>query len=120
MALADRLASLRWSRSLSATKTMPLLGLLVKPLIDSPGKAMAFSTPGCFKAMSDMRLITSSVRSRLAASGSWAKATRYCLSCEGTKPVGVLAKPNQVSTMKPAYSSMAIPLLRITRATVPT
>ncbi|MCY1530664.1 hypothetical protein D9M68_658600 [compost metagenome] len=72
---------------------MPLFGLLVKPLIDRPGKATVFSTPGCLAAMADMRLMTSSVRSRVAASGSWAKATRYCLSCCGTKPVGVLEKP---------------------------
>ncbi len=93
MAPADRLWSLRALKSFSATKTMPLLGLLVKPLIDSPGKATVFSTPGCLPAISDMRLITSSVRSRVAASGNWAKATRYCLSCCGTKPVGVVAKP---------------------------
>ncbi|MNR17096.1 hypothetical protein D3C85_1337380 [compost metagenome] len=99
---------------------MPALGLLVKPLIDRPGKATALSTPGCLSAMSDMRLITSSVRSRLAASGSWANATRYCLSWAGTKPVGVLEKPKNVSTIRPAYSSRAIPLERITRATVPT
>ena len=28
---------------------MPELGLLVKPLMDKPGKATAFFTPGCFK-----------------------------------------------------------------------
>ncbi|MOA05677.1 hypothetical protein D3C78_1252870 [compost metagenome] len=72
---------------------MPLFGLLVKPLMDRPGKATVFSTPGCLEAISDMRLITASVRSRVAASGSCAKATRYCLSCCGTKPVGVLEKP---------------------------
>eukprot|EP00659_Diplonema_papillatum_P012696 gene12696-biopygen12749 len=99
---------------------MPLFGLLVKPLIDKPGKAIALSTPGCFMAMSDMRLITSSVRSRLAASGNCAKATRYCLSWAGTKPVGVWAKPIQVRTIRPAYRNSAIPLPRITRRTVPT
>ncbi|KWV87544.1 hypothetical protein PFLmoz3_02827 [Pseudomonas fluorescens] len=81
---------------------MPLFGLLVNPLIDRPGKAIAASTPGCLRAISDMRFITFSVRSRLAASGSWAKATRYCLSWAGTKPVGVWAKPKNVSTIKPA------------------
>ena len=49
-----------------------------------------------------MRLITDSVRSSVAASGSCAKATRYCLSCAGTKPVGVCAKPNQVRRDQPA------------------
>ncbi|MNN41296.1 hypothetical protein D3C81_1554080 [compost metagenome] len=72
---------------------MPLFGLLVKPLIDRPGKDTVCSMPGCLPATSDMRLITASVRSRVAASGNWAKATRYCLSCCGTKPVGVLEKP---------------------------
>ncbi|MNY22005.1 hypothetical protein D3C86_1555900 [compost metagenome] len=99
---------------------MPLLGLLVKPLIDSPGNATELATPGCLRAISDICLITASVRSRLAASGSWAKATRYCLSWAGTKPVGVVAKPSHVSPMKPAYSTRAIPLLRMTRVTVPT
>ncbi|MOA51106.1 hypothetical protein D3C78_1742090 [compost metagenome] len=89
-------------------------------MIDRPGKATALSTPGCFSASSDMRLITSSVRSRLEASGSCAKATRYCLSWPGTKPVGVLEKPKKVRTIRPAYSSRAMPLERITRATVPT
>ncbi len=93
MAFAESDGSLRSSKGLSGVNTMPLFGLLVKPLIDKPGKATVFSTPGCLPAISDMRLITSSVRSRVAASGSWAKATRYCLSCGGTKPVGVLAKP---------------------------
>ncbi|MNF70194.1 hypothetical protein D3C84_520960 [compost metagenome] len=93
MAPADMLSSWRWSKSFRATKTMPLFGLLVKPLIDRPGKAMVFSTPGCLPAIADMSFITASVRSRVAASGNWAKATRYCLSCAGTKPVGVVAKP---------------------------
>ncbi|MNY16111.1 hypothetical protein D3C86_1493590 [compost metagenome] len=81
---------------------MPLFGLLVKPLIDRPGKATVFSTPGWRPAISDICLITASVRSRVAASGSWAKATRYCLSCGGTKAVGVLAKPSQVRPINPA------------------
>lgn len=88
MAPPDRLGVLRWSNGLSVTNTMPALGLLVKPLIDRPGKATALSTPGCFRAMSDMRRITSSVRSSEAPSGSCAKLTRYCLSCIGTKPPG--------------------------------
>src|SRR5574341_1777518 len=68
------------SKGLSAAKTMPELELLVKPLIDNPGKPTACSTPGCFIMISPMRRITSSVRSRLAPSGSCAKPIRYCLS----------------------------------------
>ena len=79
---------LRSSKGLSATNTMPAFELLVKPLIDRPGKPTAFSTPGCFSTISPMRRITSSVRSSVAPSGSWAKPTRYCLSCGGTKPSG--------------------------------
>ncbi len=93
MAPADWLGSLRSSNGFSGVNTMPLFGLLVKPLIDRPGKATESATPGCARAISDICLITASVRSRLAASGNWAKATRYCLSCCGTKPVGVLEKP---------------------------
>ena len=36
------------------------------------------------------RRMTSSVRSSVAASGSWAKPTRYCLSWPGTKPPGTV------------------------------
>ncbi|MCY1180317.1 hypothetical protein D9M73_207510 [compost metagenome] len=80
---------------------MPLFGLLVKPLIDSPGNATESATPGCLRAISLIFLITASVRSRLAASGNCAKATRYCLSWAGTKPVGVEEKPSQVMTIRP-------------------
>ncbi len=92
-ALSD--GSLRSSNGFSTENTMPALDELVKPLIDRPGKATAFSTPGVFFAMSDMRRITSSVRSSVAPSCSWAKPIRYCLSWPGTKPPGtVLNKPN--------------------------
>ena len=67
---------------------MPEFELLVKPLIDRPGKAMASSTFGFFFMISPMRWITSSVRSSVAPSGSCAKPIRYCLSCAGTKPLG--------------------------------
>jgi len=49
----------------------------VNPLIDRPGKETALSTAGCWRAISLIRRITVSVRSSEAASGSWAKATRY-------------------------------------------
>jgi hypothetical protein len=40
-------------KGLEGVKTMPLFGLLVNPLIDRPGKAIAlFSTPGCFRQRS--------------------------------------------------------------------
>ena len=50
-AIAPPLSSgvLRSSKGLSVANTMPALELLVKPLIDRPGKATAFSTPGCFE-----------------------------------------------------------------------
>ena len=96
MAPADSEGSRRSSKGFRVTKTMPLLGLLVKPLMDRPGKATVLSTPGCLRAMADMRRMTSSLRSRVAASGNWAKATRYCLSWGGTKPVGVFTRPRPV------------------------
>ena len=80
---------------------MPSLGDTLKPLMLNPGKATALSTPGCLRPMSDMRRMTASVRSSEAASGNWAKATRYCLSCVGTKPVGTLLKLQPVSTTSP-------------------
>ena len=88
MAPAERSGVVRSSNGASDTKTMPAFELLVKPLMDRPGKAMLLTAPGCFSAMSPMRLMTASLRSRLAPSGSWAKPTRYCLSWAGTKPPG--------------------------------
>ncbi|MNG03460.1 hypothetical protein D3C84_865440 [compost metagenome] len=93
IAPADKLGSLRSSNGRKPMKAMPAFGLLVKPLIDSPGNATALSNPGSLMAMVLMRRITDSVRSRLAASGSWANVTRYFLSWVGTKPVGVVLKP---------------------------
>ncbi len=84
-------------RASASTKTMPALELLVKPLIDRPGNATAFSTPGCFRAISLMRRMTSSVRSSVAPSGSCAKPTRYCLSWAGTKPPGTALNRPTVS-----------------------
>ena len=88
IAPADSEASPRSEKGLSVANTMPALELLVKPLIDRPGKATALSTPGCCMAISPMRRITSSVRSSEAPGGSCAKLMRYCLSCAGTKPPG--------------------------------
>jgi len=92
-------ARLRWSKGLSVANTMPEFELLVKPLIDRPGKAMASSTFGFFFMISPMRWITSSVRSSVAPSGSWAKPIRYCLSCAGTKPPGTALKRPKVTAM---------------------
>ena len=102
IAPADFDASRRSSNGFSGVNAMPMFGAFVKPLIDRPGNAGTDSTPGVFSAMSVMRLITSVVRSKVDASGSCAKPTRYCLSCAGTKPVGVWAKPNAVSAIRPA------------------
>ena len=79
---------------------VPEFGLTVNPLIERPGNATDASTPGCLRAISDIFRITASVRSSDAASGSCAKATRYCLSWVGTKPVGTLLKPHPVSAIK--------------------
>ncbi len=54
MAKPERAGDLRSSKGLSVTKTMPALELLMKPLIDRPGNATALSTPGSFRAMSDI------------------------------------------------------------------
>ena len=93
---------------------MPALELLVKPLIDRPGKATAFSTPGCASAMSPMRRITSSVRSSEAPDGSCAKLIRYCLSCAGTKPPGTRYDRPTVAASSTPYTPMADALREIT------
>ena len=85
------------SNDFRAANTIPELELLVKPLIERPGKPTACSTPGCYIMISPMRRITSSVRSRVAPSGSWAKPIRYCLSCCGTKPSGTALKSTPVT-----------------------
>ncbi|MNR36942.1 hypothetical protein D3C85_1549210 [compost metagenome] len=84
---------MRSSKGLSGMNIRPALALLTKPLMDSPLKLTVLATPGCFRAISDIFRMTASVRSRLAPSGNWAKATRYCLSCCGMKPVGVFSRP---------------------------
>ena len=94
---------------------MPALELLVKPLMDRPGKATALSTPGCLRTMSLMRRITSSVRSSVAPSGSWAKPTRYCLSCAGTKPDGTALNRPKVTPIRMKYTPMASALREMTR-----
>ncbi len=66
----------RSSDGLRVTKATPVFGALTKPLIDSPGNATALATPGCASASADIWRITLSVRSSVAPSGSWAKATR--------------------------------------------
>jgi hypothetical protein len=90
-------ARVRSAKGLSVANTMPALELLVKPLIDRPGKAMASSTLGFFFMISPMRRITSSVRSSVAPSGNCAKPIRYCLSCAGTKPPGTALNRPQVA-----------------------
>ena len=86
---AAEVGDLRSSNGFRVKNTIPALGATVKPLMLRPGNATALSTPGVFKPMSDMRRITASVRSSDAPSGNWAKATRYCLSWVGMKPVGL-------------------------------
>jgi hypothetical protein len=97
IACPDNSGDLRASNGSRTAKTMPALELLVKPLMDSPGNATAFSTPGCASTTSPIRRMTSSVRSRVAPSGSCAKPIRYCLSCAGTKPPGTALNTTTVS-----------------------
>ncbi len=97
MAPPERSFERRSSNGFSVAKTIPAFELLVKPLIESPGKATACSTPGCFSVISPMRRITSSVRSSVAPSGSCAKPIRYCLSCVGTKPCGIARSSPKVT-----------------------
>ena len=103
LAMAAPLSSgdLRSSKLSRPTNTMPALGLMVKPWMDRPGKAMASFTPGSSMAIWDIRRMTSSVRSREAPSGSCAKPTRYCLSWLGTKPSGTVSKPFHVAQTRP-------------------
>ncbi|KAG1317806.1 hypothetical protein G6F63_015508 [Rhizopus arrhizus] len=114
MALPESAAPLRSSKGLSVTNTMPALELLVKPLIDRPGNAMADCTPGSFRAMSLMRRITASVRSSEAPLGSCVKPIRYCLSCAGTKPPGTRYDTPMVAATSTAYTPIAPALRRIT------
>src|ERR1700737_3561778 len=71
--------SLRSENGFRVEKTIPALELLVKPLIDRPGKDTELSTPGCVNAMSLMRRITSSVGSGAAPPGNPATPTDFCL-----------------------------------------
>ncbi|MNE76156.1 hypothetical protein D3C80_1723780 [compost metagenome] len=70
IALADKSLALRSSNGFKVTKTIPALELLVKPLIDRPGKATALSTPGCLSAVSLILRMTVSVRSKDAPFGN--------------------------------------------------
>src|SRR5438034_1486865 len=110
-------ALLRSSNGFNPKKTIPALGETLNPLMLNPGNATADCTPACFRPISDMRRITASVRSSDAASGNCAKATKYCLSWDGTKPVGTLLKPQTVSRIKPPYTSSEMALLRMTPPT---
>ncbi|MNT07523.1 hypothetical protein D3C72_1422320 [compost metagenome] len=112
-------ARVRSAKGLSVTNTMPALELLVKPLIDRPGKAIASSTFGFFLTISPMRRITLSVRSSVAPSGSCAKPTRYCLSCIGTKPPGTRWNRPQVAPTSARYTASMPALCPITRRTPP-
>src|SRR4026207_1978752 len=75
----------RSSNGLRGKKMMPALGALTNPLIERPGNCTALWTPGCLLPISAICRMTRSVRSSVAASGSRAKATRYCLSWGGTE-----------------------------------
>ena len=97
-----RLGVVRSSNGLRVKKTMPALGATLKPLMLKPGNATAASTPGVFRPMSDILRMTASVRSSDEPSGNCAKATRYCLSCVGTKPVGTRLKLQPVRNTRPA------------------
>jgi len=66
----------RSSAGVSVTKLIPAFEAVTNPLIDRPGNATELATPGCSSAMSDIVRMTPSVRSSVAASGSWANATR--------------------------------------------
>ncbi len=61
---------------LSVTKAIPVFGAFTKPLIDRPGNATEFATPGCASASDVICRITRSERSSVAPSGSCANATR--------------------------------------------
>jgi hypothetical protein len=71
------------------------------------------------EAISDMRRITASVRSSEAASGSWAKPIRYCLSCCGTKPLGTALNMNSAATPSIAYTPSDMRLAAQDRCTPP-
>ena len=93
IACADNSREVRLLASSSGKKMSPALELAVKPLTDMPANATAWATPGCLRPNSAIRRVTASVRSRDAAGGSCATATRYCLSWSGMNPDGTAAKP---------------------------
>src|ERR1700722_15142896 len=99
-----KLADPRSSKGFKQKKTIPSFGDTLNPLMLNPGNATALSTPGCFRPMSDILRMTASVGASEEASGNWAKATRYCLSCVGTNPVGTLLKLQPVSATSPPYT----------------
>ncbi len=76
MALADSSGVLRLSKLSSTSNTAPVLGLLTRPLTFRPGNETVCATPGVFIAISLIRRTTASVRSMVAASGSWMAVTR--------------------------------------------
>ncbi len=117
MAPAERSGVVRWSKGLSPAKTMPELELLVKPLIDRPGNEIACSTPGSSRAIWLIVRITSSERSSVAPSGSWAKPIRYCLSCIGTKPPGTTWNNPQAAPTRARYIAIISDFRPSTRAT---
>ena len=94
----ERSFRFRSSNGLSGKNTMPPFDAFTNPLMERPVNATASCTPSCSMPMRDISRITASVRSSVAASGSWAKAMRYCLSCVGTKPVGTVRNMTTVTT----------------------
>ena len=81
---------------------MPWFGALTNPFTESPVNCTACATAGCASAIVVILRSTESVRSSDAASGSWAIATRYCLSCGGMNPSGTVRNISTVSDQQPA------------------
>ena len=102
MALPESSALLRSSNGLRTTNTIPLFGRVGEAVDRKPGELRPRATRrDASSRYRVMRRITASVRSSEAADGSCANAIRYCLSCDGTKPVGTLLNDNPVNASRP-------------------
>ncbi len=75
IAVTERSFERRLSKLSRGMNTAPGVRAVDQALTDRPGKATAWVTPGVASAMALILRITASVRSMVAASGSWATAT---------------------------------------------
>lgn len=93
IASLDRSAFVRSWNASSITYIDPKFGALALSRSDCPAMATVWATPGSPPVFSSTRFITSRVCSAEVESGSRTLTSRYPLSCDGMKPVGVCVNP---------------------------